>query len=129
MEEPFWWITRKACTPKIEARLLNERNFALKEVNSEFPYLFGKQHYNRLVRGTKVFILRGKFNKYHGTIVGHNSGFDIDSEKPQLLKILLANATHEPKVHVVSQHLVKIIDLKGIIGFAIPTKAPQSDSN
>ena len=129
LEEPFLWITKKSCTPKIDARLLNERKFALREVNSEFPYLFGKQYYNRLVRGTKVFIICGKLNMYHGMIVCHYSGFDINSKKPPLLKVLLANATHEPKVHVVSQHLVKIIDLKGIVGFAIPTKAPQSDSN
>ena len=56
LEEPFWWITKKARTPEIEARLLNKRNFGLKEVNSKFPHLFGKQHYNCLVRGTKVHI-------------------------------------------------------------------------
>ena len=126
VEEPFWWITKKARTHAIKARLLNERNLSLKEINREFPYLFGKQHYNRLVRGTKVFILGGKFKSYHGTVVGHNSGFKIDSDKPPLLKILLASFVVEPKVYVISQHLVKIIDLKGSIGFAVPTKAPHA---
>ena len=126
LEEPFWWLTKKARTPAIQARLLNERNLSVKEINGEFPYLFGKQHYNRLIRGTKVFILGGKFKRYHGTVVGHNSGFQIDSDKSPLLKILLASFVVEPKVYVIFQHLVKIIDLKGNIGFAVPTKAPHA---
>ena len=45
---------------------IKERDKYLQEIPSEFPYLFGKQHYNRLICGTKVYILSGKFKIFLG---------------------------------------------------------------
>ena len=115
----------KGRTPKIEARLLNERNFCVKEINKEFSFLFGSQHYNRLARGVKVFILSGSYKGYYGIVVGHAFGFDIDSSNPPILKVLLTNSVRDLQVRLISQHLVKLIDLKGSLPFYVPAKAPK----
>ena len=95
LNKKFWWTAAKGGTPKIEARLRNERNFCVKEINKEFSFLFGSQHYNRLARGVKVFISSGIYKDYYGIVVGHAFGFDIDSSNPPILKILLTNSVRD----------------------------------
>ena len=124
LKKKLWWTTAKGRTPAIEVRLFNERNFCVKEINQEFSFLFGSQHYNRLARGVKVFILSGPYKNYYGIVVGHAFGFDLNSSDPPILKILLTNSVRDLQVRPISQHLVKLIDLKGSLPFYVPAKAP-----
>ena len=125
LKRKLWWTTAKGRTPKIEARLFNERNFSVKEINKGFSFLFGSQHYNRLARGVKVFVLSGPFKDYYGIVVGHAFGFDIDSSDPPILRVLLTDSVRDLQVESISQHLVKLIDLKGSLPFYVPAKAPK----
>ena len=123
----LWWKTpyvKGINTPeKEEERLKHWRS-----VNSYHPYLFGKQHFNRLIRGTKVYVLSGTFKDYYGTVVGHKGGFDINNNKAPRLKILLTDSEgiSPPLIYIISQWIVKIIDFHNKVGFAIPTKSPKN---
>ena len=125
----FWWSTKKKKNLK-SLKSIKERDEYLQEFPSKFPYLFGRQHYNRLIRGTKVYILEGEFKNYFGTIVGYRSDFETESEALPILRILITDAKglKTPVVQTVSQSIVKIIDFFNRIGFAVPTSAPESKS-
>ena len=96
-------------------------------VNAYNPYLFEKQYYNRLILGTKMYILSDHFENYFGFIVGHVIDFYIKSDTHPDIKILIADSLGitPPNIHTISRWIVKNVDLHNTIGFAVPSKPPD----
>ena len=60
-------------------------------------------------------------------MVVNTSEFDIESNTPPNLKIMIMDTfgITTPKVHTISQWIVKIIDFHNHIRFAMSTKSPE----
>ena len=77
--------------------------------------LFGARYQSRLIRGSKVLCIRGKFQGKHGVVVSHSP--ESQSEGPsRKLDILLANQVIEQEL----QNNLKLLDPQGYLPFAIP---------
>ena len=89
--------------------------------------MFGTQHYNMLIRGAKVYILSDHFKNYFGVIVGHTPDFDIKSNTPPNLKIIITDSLEitTPEIHTDSKWIVKLINFHDTINSAVPTKSPN----
>ena len=101
-----------------------------------FPLLLGSQHNNRFKRNTKVYVLSGVYKGRHGTVVGHDSCFDVKAwgsptGKSPLLKVLLVcPIVKYLEVKSIYQDVVKLVDLHDQLDFAVPAMyAPGSSED
>ena len=118
-EHVLYWITiNKSGAHTCEQTTARCKHF--KAINSNNPYLLGKNHNNRLKRGTKVLIVSGVHKNRHGIIVGHGEVFNILNDIPPKLKVLIATE----EIIEVSQAIVRLVDLHNFIGYAIPSDFP-----
>ena len=116
----FLWLTKS--TKNICSEASTERRADhFSGLNESNPYLFGKQHHNRLKIGTKIYVLEGRFKGSHRIIVGHKQGFNLFNEdKDPILQVLLVDLAGRYEVYNISQWIIKLVDLHNILGFGIP---------
>lgn len=136
IKETLFWRTgirkvKKADVSEHEEATKLMNHFAV--CNWCMPLLLGSQHNNRFKRNTKVYVLSGEHKGRHGTVVGHDSGFDLKArdtyagKSPRLRVILMCPLTKTFEVKGIHQDVVKLVDLHNQLEFGLPALCP-SDS-
>ena len=132
-KETLFWRTEIKKTKKADERE-DVRNIELLEhyrkCNWYMPLLLGSQHNNRFKRNTKVYVLSGEYKGRHGTIIGHDSGFDLKAwgsgaKSPLLRVVLMCPSTRRLEVRNIHQDVVKLVDLHNKLEFALPALFPS----
>ena len=119
----FHWLVKRWSTVNTRESI-QARYDHFNSVNWDNPYLWGGQHSNRFLRGTKVYINSGAFRGYHAIIVGHSGNFVIFNNSPGL-QLLLA----DQNIIEVPQKNVSLLDYHCYLPFGIPFEPSQVDYN
>ena len=122
-ETLFWRTGIRKVTTRKEREIVRKKKLMehFANCNWYFPLLLGSQHNNRFKRNTKIYVLSGVYKGRHGTVVGHDSCFDLKAGKLLLLKVILVcPLTEYLEVKSIYQDVVKLVDLHNQLDFAVP---------
>ena len=114
LDRHFQWIVKR--WPKVNWRqAIQERYNHFYFVDWTDSEIFGHNHRNRFIRGTKVLITDGHFQGRHAVVIGHHPNWNLSWPSPRL-NLLLAGGV----ISTVHQYSVQLLDPHGYLPFALP---------
>ena len=114
VKHTFHWLVKRWDTAN-DPETIQARYDHFKGVKGTNPFLKGKNHLQRFIRGTKLLIIKGEYNGEHCTVVGQDNNFEFFKESP-ILKVVLSNQT----IVQVRQENTQLLDIHGYLPFALP---------